>query len=264
MKRFLIVILIILLLVVAIIVANRQPENKGISVPYKIVYNNEYEDHECKDPYYLDYDEELINAYIAKIDELEKDKKAKIIAEYEDDKSFDYSKLKNTKYELIFLNDDNIPELVASEEDEWVELYTFVDGKVKAIEIDSNDSHRLVIGKDGNQAYEYIPKTGIVHNLSSDYVGLIYKYNYKLLSSKMKLEDVYSEEMIEIHFEDINSNFIPDDDERYSQDISYYFFGKKQLSEEKFIDYMIEDDYENLVGTKNAEDMKYELEDLIK
>ncbi len=238
--------------------------NKGETEPYEVTFDDSYENYEIKDPYELEYDEKIIDAYIAKIDELEKQRREKVIAEYEDNANLDYSALKNIKYDLAFINDDNIPELIASEEDSWVGIYTYKNNKIDFIGNSANEPKTFAWGEEGNQSYEYIPKGNIIYNVKTDYGRLIYYYNYRKLTKDFKIEDLYSEDLYLLHFHDLNDNKIPDDDEKYSQDIHHFFFGEEEIDEARFREYNITQSYDNLFGTKNAEDMKYELEDLKK
>ncbi len=259
MKKILISMLIILMFALA-----GCTSKVDRSKPYKISYNKSYKDYEITNPYELKYDEEIMDIYIKEIENIEKNKRDRIIETAEGNASFDYSKLKNTKYDLIFLDDDNIPELVVSEENSWVVIYTIKNGELILIGESADEPQLLTIGQNGNQSYEYIPKSGIIYNISTDYVGLVYHYNYQILNADMIFERLYTDDLFELHFEDINGNKKPDDDEKYSASMRYYYFGDSKLTEEEFLKYSIDGEYENLNGTKIADDMKYELEDLKK
>ena len=255
---------IIFLMIIISLVALTGCGSKGEVEPYTVTYDDSYEDYDVKDPYELKYSEDIINAYVEKIDELEKNRRERLITEYEENSNLDYSTIKNIKYDLGFINDDNIPELIASEEESWVGIYTYKNNKIVFIGSYSNEPMTFDWGSEGNQSYEYIPKGSIIYNVRTDYGKLIYYYNYRKLTKDFKIENLYSEKLYLLHFEDINNNKIPEDDERYSQEIHHFFFGDKEIDEQRFRKYNITDVYENLFGTKNAEEMKYELEELIK
>ena len=94
---------------------------------------------------------------------------------------------------------------------------------------------------------------------------MIHYYQFKKLNSNSKFEDLYTNELYDLHFEDINGNKIPDEGEDYSIETHNYFFGDKSLDEEKFLEYKLSEEvYENLYGTKSKDDMKKALEGLKK
>ncbi len=260
-KKLVVAICCLLVICIIAIICFSKPKKAGYNEPYEVSYKEDYEDYSIIDPYETSFDEELVKKYIEKIDEIEKNKRDEILKEAEKDKnSIDYSNIKNTKYDLIFLNDDNVPELVAGEEDSYVSIYTIVGDKVVPV----GDEKELLIGVDGNQLYEYIPKGSIVYNMSTDYAGLVSYYNFRHLNKNNKFEDLYSEKLYSIHFEDINNNKIPDNDERQSLKITEYYFGDKKLSEEEYLQYKVTAYYENLMGKYNKDEMKEKIEELIK
>ncbi len=237
---------------------------KGQNKPYKPQYDKSYEDYEVQDPYELKYDTSIIEAYENKINDIEKKRRADLVAQYENDSSMDYSKVKNLKYDLIFLNDDNIPELVINDENNYIGIYTFKNDKVEFIGDQANEPKTLVYGDGENQPYEYIIKTGIIYNITRKMSGLAYYYNYQILDKDLKFKNVYNGDLCEFLFDDLNGNKKPDDEEAFGQNHIHYYFGDKEITEEKYLDYDVPGKYENLRGTKIADEMKEALEDLVK
>lgn len=256
-KSFLFIILTLILVLVGC------SSNKGSDKPYEVSLKGNYENAKEIDAYKLKYDEKIIKAYEEKIDELEKKRREEIYMKAESDKNFDYSSVKNLRYELILLNDDNIPELVAGEEDSWLNIYTYVDGKV--VSTGNNNEKQFVIGENGSQRIEYIPKAGIVYTIRSDYAGMINYYDFKVLNENNKFDKMYSKDLYELHFDDINGNKIPDDGEQYSEDIHKYFFGDKEINKDEYMSYRLANTINDELYVSMLKDsVKEALQELVK
>lgn len=68
------------------------------------------------------------------------------------------------KYNLVYIDDDEIPELVVDLQDYWIQIYTLKDEK--AINI-LNDEY-LNYGTNGRVGYEYAPKKSVIKCVSHD------------------------------------------------------------------------------------------------
>lgn len=111
----------------------------------------------------------------------------------------------NLNYELIYLDDDDIPELVIGLEGyNSVFLYTWQDG---IREVFANWGY--------NHGYDYLPRTGIVCNASADYAGLEVSQSYYKMSEN-GLDNLfrYRREL----YIDRNGNGMPDDEDEYIDD----------------------------------------------
>ena len=85
-----------------------------------------------------------------------------------------------TEYDLIYLDDDDIPELVLGRGC-WISMYTWRNGRIYAL-TDSGDGWSY--GTWGNLGYSYVPYTGIVSHDGSYYGEIYYEFYEKLNSDR--------------------------------------------------------------------------------
>ena len=109
------------------------------------------------------------------------------------------------KYNLIYFDEDDIPELVADDTGYFVSLYTYHVGKIYTL------MDRWGYGAGGNHGYDYCPGKSSVRNYDTDYAGLILYTTYWKLGDGYELEHVVSIEFL--NFIDENGNGRPDGDE---------------------------------------------------
>lgn len=75
-------------------------------------------------------------------------------------------------FDLIYVNEDSIPELVIGQEGFHVSLFTWKDGEVITL------MDMWPYGAFGNAGYAYYPKQNIMYNRDSDYAGAMYYESY--------------------------------------------------------------------------------------
>lgn len=115
-------------------------------------------------------------------------------------------------YELVYFDEDDIPELVADDPGYFMSLYTYHDGKIYTL------MNEWGYGAMGNSGYEYCPGKNSLRNYNTDYAGLILYTTYCSISSEYTMDTVVS--IKTVNFDDANGNGIPDGDEEESFD--YY------------------------------------------
>lgn len=115
-------------------------------------------------------------------------------------------------YNLIYFDDDNIPELVAGVDGYYASLYTYHDGNIYTL------MNRWSYGAGGNTGYEYSPRKNSMRNYNSDYAGAILYTTYLSVSERHTMDTVT--QIKTYNFDDVNGNGIPDKDEEES--IGYY------------------------------------------
>ena len=134
------------------------------------------------------------------------------------------------KFNLIYFDDDDIPELVAGSDGYYTSLYTYSEGKVYPL------MEHWSYGAMGNTGYEYVPRKNNLRNRNSDYAGLIVYTTYMEIG-----------------------NGIPDDDETDSAGkyIKICVNGS-EISEEDAEKYNV-GDYEFIFGSMTLDELKSEL-----
>ena len=108
-------------------------------------------------------------------------------------------------FELVYFDEDDIPELVADHRGYFMNLYSYHDGKIYIL------MNEWGYGAGGNSGYEYCPGKGSVRNYDADYAGLILYTTYWKLGDGYQLDHVVSIKFL--NFIDANGNGLPDGDE---------------------------------------------------
>ncbi len=129
------------------------------------------------------------------------------------------------KFNLIYFDDDDIPELVAGEDGYYTSLYTYSNGEIYTL------MEHWVYGAMGNAGYEYVPKKNSLRNYNSDYAGAIRYTTYMEIGESHSMDTVAVIETF--NFDDSNGNGIPDEDE--SESIGKYsksYIDGSEISEE--------------------------------
>ena len=159
------------------------------------------------------------------------------------------------EYSLIYLNEDDIPELVAGKTWYYVSVYTYVSGELYVI-ID-NWGYGIM----GNHGYEYIPKKNVIRNYDSDLAGAIVNEFYGRVDENYEIQSYYDDILSIWMFKDINDNYMPDEEEYDENDTkSYFYLGKKEITQEEYDSYVIKGDYALIVGYESASEIIAKLE----
>lgn len=160
-------------------------------------------------------------------------------------------------YNLICLNNDDIPEFVVSVDGCFVSVYTFHEGKIYSL------INQWTYGAGGNHGYEYLQKKGIIRNVDSDYAGLVMQYSYFEMSAAYDISVKYI--LIEA-FEDEEGN-IAEYDAKSNEVIKKYYYCVPEISEtliteEEFDVCAIDGDYIFLKGKYSKEEIEEVLSDI--
>lgn len=116
------------------------------------------------------------------------------------------------EYNLIYFDDDDIPELVAGVEGYYTSLYTYKDGTVYIL------MDRWAYGAMGNAGYEYCPEMNSMRNYNTDYAGAILYTTYMAVRDQNVMDVVVQIETL--NFDDVNGDGVPNENE--SGSIGYY------------------------------------------
>ena len=134
---------------------------------------------------------------------------------------------KDLKFNLIYFDDDEIPELVTGVNGYYMSLYTFQD----------KTAYRLMddwgYGAMGNAGYEYSPRNNSLRNYNSDYAGAIVYTTYMTIGSQHSLETTAQIETF--NFDDVNGNGMPDEEEYDSVgNYSASYLGDTEITNEEW------------------------------
>lgn len=109
------------------------------------------------------------------------------------------------EYDLIYVNDDEIPELVSDHRGYFVSLYTYRDGAIYTL------MDEWGYGAGGNAGYDYAPRKNSLRNLDADHAGAIMNTTYMTINKNDSIELVVS--IKSCHFNDIDGDGYPSAEE---------------------------------------------------
>lgn len=118
-------------------------------------------------------------------------------------------------YDLIYVDDDDIPELVAGKNGYYVSLYTFKDGHVHC------HMHHWTYGAMGNAGYYYSPGKNLFKNTDHDYAGAIEYDSFSSTRENDQIEADYSARYT--WFKDADGDGMPSDEELATLDYNTPF-----------------------------------------
>lgn len=158
-------------------------------------------------------------------------------------------------YDLIYIDEDDTPELVAGVDGYYIRLYTYANGQIYAL------TDIWPYGAGGNAGYQYIPYKNVVENEDADLAGSIRYYTYWKINDNHELVSYYDADLSVWLFDDKNGNGMMDEGEYTEGDnTAYYHYGDQIISEEEFQSYQITGDYQYITGSKSADEMIAQLQ----
>lgn len=156
------------------------------------------------------------------------------------------------EYDVIYVDGDEIPELVSGHTGYSVSLYTYDAGTVYPLML------KWGYGAMGNVGYEYAPERNNIRNYNSDYAGLIMYTTYMAVGKNHTLD--VTAQITTCNFDDVNGNGIPDEDEEASfGNYSVSFLDGTEVSAEECAAYDAEK-YEYIVGSLRLEELLSKIE----
>ncbi len=151
-------------------------------------------------------------------------------------------------YDLIYVNEDDVPELVADMQGYYVHLFTYTDGQLYTL-MDS-----WSYGAMGNAGYEYVPYGNVIYNGNADHTGLIYRRYYMQIGPSGELENYYDQALVIQHVENLNGNHFPPDEDEFL-DKPLYFYGDAPITSEEYNAHLISGDYLLICGAMSQDEM---------
>lgn len=151
------------------------------------------------------------------------------------------------QYNLIYFNDDDIPELAAGVSGYYTTLYTYCDGTLYKV------MDRWSYGAMGNAGYEYSPGKNSLRNYNNDYAGAIMYTTYMTMSDRYSMDTVV--QIVTYNFDDVNQNGQPDEDEMDSMGLyGVSYINGSEASAEECASYDL-GGYEYITVTMNRDEL---------
>lgn len=158
------------------------------------------------------------------------------------------------KYDLIYINGDDIPELVASHDGYFVGLYTYTAENGVATLMDN-----WGYGAMGNAGYKYVQRENIISNYNADYAGAVgYQTFYKINDAGTELEYYNSDSLSVWMYKDLNNdNILAENELVDSNSGEFYYNGTKEITSTEYANAIpsVNGEYEFILGTKSAAEM---------
>ena len=152
------------------------------------------------------------------------------------------------KYDLLYFDEDDIPELTVGVNGYYISMYTYDDGMLYQV------MDQWGYGAMGNAGYEYSPKKNSLRNYNNDYAGAIVYTTYMTINAQHEMKGVV--QIVSYNFDDVNQNGMPDEDEMGS--MGYYgisYIDEREASREECASYDI-GGYRYMETDKSIEDIK--------
>ena len=169
----------------------------------------------------------------------------------------------NITCDLIYFNNDNIPDLVIGISGYWVSLYMYENGTVYTL------MEHEAYGTGGYKYYDYLEKKGVIYNYGNGFAGAIRCDTYYVLNSKHEFDTLtYSgKEDDVISANPQISGEILEEIQKELEKYGGYYYNEQKISEEEYSNKlkefsinMDEDNYKSLDGTKTVEEIKKQLQ----
>lgn len=152
------------------------------------------------------------------------------------------------KFNLIYFDNDDIPELVVGADGYYISLYTYSNGEIYTL------MDHWGYGAMGNSGYEYVPEKNSLRNYNSDYAGAIRYTTYMAISENHSMDTTTQIETF--NFDDVNGNGMPDEDE--SESIGNYsksYIDGTEISDEDIESYNV-GEYEFISASMTLDELK--------
>ncbi len=136
-------------------------------------------------------------------------------------------------YDLIYIDEDDTPELVLGKTGFWVSVFSYADGELHTI-VDA-----WSYGAMGIPGYSYIPKENVIYGRDADGAGSVVYEFYDKIGKNHELESYYNDTL----------------EKRYdveADEYRWFYYGDKEITQEEYDSYRKEGDYEEIIGSVSA------------
>ena len=147
--------------------------------------------------------------------------------------------------DLIFVDEDEVPELIIGKSGYWISMYAYKDGTVHEL------MDMWAYGAGGNAGYEYIPYENIMRNYNSDYAGYVLYTSYASINENYNFEE--SSYYLKMSYEDENGEVIMDEDALELDESNWhYYYKEREISKEEYNSYIINsENFEYINGSQS-------------
>lgn len=174
---------------------------------------------------------------------------AKVIKRLEEE-----GKCEDITYDFIYLNDDQIPELVAGHLGYWASVYTYAAGERHTV------FEEFGYGVGGRSAYEYIPRESVIRCLSADNAGLVVYTEFYRMNESCEAEEAYY--LKKVLFDDDTGNEVAWNSD--SENVEWhYYYEEQEVSLEEYNSYDVSGEYEYIEGSKTDVEILEEMREML-
>ncbi len=147
------------------------------------------------------------------------------------------------RFSLLYIDEDDIPELVYGKSGYWVSAYTYAPGReslgVKDV-VEIMD--RWSYGAFGNTGYEYLPGENVLYNHDQNHAGAEHYDVYLKIGSNKEIVEMYYLKML---IYDTNGDLSASGE---AGRIEYFYNDEREITEEEYSKYRIDGDFEYIEG----------------
>lgn len=155
-----------------------------------------------------------------------------------------------SSFELIYVDNDDIPELAAGRQGVYVSVFSYGPKGITTIVDQCGYGVMGVVG------YEYSPRDNVMRVYDADFAGAIMWLDYWRIGEDKEREEFYDQALCCSYYNEI---YEMADGGEPDWETLYYFYGDEQITPEEYDSYLIDGDYCYIVLGKSQEEIMDEL-----
>ncbi|MGN0159795.1 MAG: hypothetical protein ACI4AQ_00220 [Lachnospiraceae bacterium] len=160
-----------------------------------------------------------------------------------------------SSFELIYVDDDDIPELAAGRQGFYLSVFSYGPKGITTI-VD-----QCVYGAMGIAGYEYSPRDNVMRVYDADFAGQIRWLDYWMIGEDKERKEFYEQALCCSNYNEI---YEMSDGIEFNEETLYYFYGEEMITPEEYDSYLIDGDYRYIELGKSYEEIMDELTELRK
>ena len=151
------------------------------------------------------------------------------------------------EYAFLYIDEDEIPELVYGHSGYWVSVCTYAPGKESlGVKDVATVMERWPYGAFGNVGYEYLPGENLMRNFDQDQAGAVRYTSYFKVGDEKETEDLYYLKSV-VYDEEGNISAKGE-----TGSVEYFYNGEREITEEEYDAYWIDGDFEYIEGNQQG------------